>query len=161
MSSLAKVVEILADARTLGVVEAAGRPDFVSELQARLERAREWKKQVQVVTADLSIPMDDAKKVLEQAEGLGIEMPEELEAMEERCSLYCICRQPYDQARDMIECEKCGGWYHYDCVGLEPPQEDNEKHGITEKEGLQFTCPPCTAGVSLEQWLANNGAPSS
>ena len=153
VSCLERVDEIIRDARVLGISKCAGK-EFVADLEGRAERARAWKKQVVAVTADLGVPMDDAKKVLEEVAGLGIEMPDELEAMEERCSLYCICRQPYDQARDMIECEKCGGWYHYDCVGLEPPQEDSDKHGITEKEGLQFTCPPCTAGVSLEEWNA-------
>lgn len=159
VSCLSKVEEIIMDARTLGISKGVGNGNFVADLEDRLERAREWKRQVVAVTADLSIPMDDAKKVLEQAAGLGIEMPEELEAMEERCSLYCICRLPYDQARDMIECEKCGGWFHYDCVGLESPQEDSGKHGITEKEGLQFSCPPCTAGLSLEEWKAEAAPP--
>jgi len=158
VSCLARVDEIIRDARVLGISNFAGKGDFVADLEGRAERARAWKKRVVAVTADLGVPMDDAKKVLEEVAGLGIEMPEELEAMEERCSLYCICRQPYDQARDMIECEKCGGWFHYDCVGLEPPQEDNDKHGITEKEGLQFTCPPCLAGVSLEEWNAKKAS---
>ncbi|KAK3271151.1 hypothetical protein CYMTET_20483 [Cymbomonas tetramitiformis] len=32
--------------------------------------------------------------------------------------LYCFCQQPWDPDRDMIGCDYCDGWYHYDCVGI-------------------------------------------
>ena len=32
--------------------------------------------------------------------------------------LYCICREPYDDTRDMVECTNCGEWYHLDCLNL-------------------------------------------
>jgi len=31
---------------------------------------------------------------------------------------YCLCRQPYDEARFYIGCEKCPDWFHGRCVGI-------------------------------------------
>lgn len=31
--------------------------------------------------------------------------------------LYCVCRQPYDVSRFMIECDTCKDWFHGRYVG--------------------------------------------
>ncbi|XP_078524241.1 lysine-specific demethylase 7A [Lissotriton helveticus] len=33
--------------------------------------------------------------------------------------VYCVCRQPYDVSRFMIECDICKDWFHGGCVGVE------------------------------------------
>ncbi|KAI4888828.1 hypothetical protein NFI96_023928 [Prochilodus magdalenae] len=33
--------------------------------------------------------------------------------------LYCVCRQPYDISRFMIECDICKDWFHGSCVQVE------------------------------------------
>ncbi|XP_057185976.1 lysine-specific demethylase 7B [Triplophysa rosa] len=33
--------------------------------------------------------------------------------------LYCVCRQPYDVSRFMIECDICKDWFHGSCVKVE------------------------------------------
>ncbi|XP_041934408.1 lysine-specific demethylase 7A isoform X2 [Alosa sapidissima] len=33
--------------------------------------------------------------------------------------LYCVCRQPYDVSRFMIECDICKDWFHGSCVQVE------------------------------------------
>ncbi|KAM9651206.1 lysine-specific demethylase 7A [Trichechus inunguis] len=33
--------------------------------------------------------------------------------------VYCVCRQPYDVSRFMIECDVCKDWFHGSCVGVE------------------------------------------
>nr|XP_055047722.1 lysine-specific demethylase 7B isoform X1 [Misgurnus anguillicaudatus] len=33
--------------------------------------------------------------------------------------LYCVCRQPYDVSRFMIECDICKDWFHGSCVEVE------------------------------------------
>eukprot|EP00057_Strongylocentrotus_purpuratus_P009803 XP_011664277.1 PREDICTED: uncharacterized protein LOC105438300 [Strongylocentrotus purpuratus] len=37
-------------------------------------------------------------------------------------SLFCICRQPYDETRFMIGCHGCEDWFHGDCVGVTPSE---------------------------------------
>jgi hypothetical protein len=39
-------------------------------------------------------------------------------------TLYCICRSA-DETRQMIECEKCNEWFHFDCVGVDPVSDEN------------------------------------
>ncbi|KAM9313004.1 lysine-specific demethylase 7A [Gastrophryne carolinensis] len=36
--------------------------------------------------------------------------------------VYCVCRQPYDVSRFMIECDICKDWFHSSCVRVEEHQ---------------------------------------
>ena len=55
---------------------------------------------------------------------------------EDPSKLYCICRQPYDGANDMIQCDYCREWYHLSCIGLSQDE-------LAEVEELKFRCPVC------------------
>ncbi|KAI8511679.1 Lsd1/2 complex PHD finger containing protein Phf2 [Branchiostoma belcheri] len=48
--------------------------------------------------------------------------------------LYCICRQPYDVTRFMIECDVCENWFHGSCVGV-------EEHQAADID--KYHCPNC------------------
>ena len=37
---------------------------------------------------------------------------------EKQDEVYCVCRKAYDDTKEMIQCEVCSEWYHFDCVGL-------------------------------------------
>jgi len=52
----------------------------------------------------------------------------------EGTELYCLCQQPYDEARFYIGCEKCPDWFHGRCVGI----LQSEAGSIEEYE-----CPRC------------------
>ncbi|XP_060932313.1 lysine-specific demethylase 7A isoform X2 [Limanda limanda] len=56
--------------------------------------------------------------------------------------LYCVCRQPYDVSRFMIECDICKDWFHGSCVQVE------EHHAVDIDV---YHCPNCDAvnGPSL------------
>ena len=54
--------------------------------------------------------------------------------------LYCVCRQPDDLQRLMIECEDCEIWYHINCLGIPPA-----KAKAFEREEASFRCPQCCA----------------
>ena len=43
---------------------------------------------------------------------------EEIERNGSEEKLYCSCREPYDDTRDMVECTNCREWYHLDCLNL-------------------------------------------
>ncbi|KAJ4924485.1 hypothetical protein JOQ06_003441 [Pogonophryne albipinna] len=48
--------------------------------------------------------------------------------------LYCVCRQPYDVRRFMIECDICKDWFHGSCVHVE------EHHAVDIDV---YHCPNC------------------
>ncbi|XP_051548970.1 lysine-specific demethylase 7B-like isoform X4 [Myxocyprinus asiaticus] len=48
--------------------------------------------------------------------------------------LYCVCRQPYDVSRFMIECDICKDWFHGSCVAVE------EHHAVDIDV---YHCPNC------------------
>ncbi|XP_006861311.1 PREDICTED: lysine-specific demethylase 7A, partial [Chrysochloris asiatica] len=56
--------------------------------------------------------------------------------------VYCVCRQPYDVSRFMIECDVCKDWFHGSCVGVE------EHHAFDID---LYHCPDCAVlhGSSL------------
>jgi len=43
-----------------------------------------------------------------------------LKASKEKIELFCVCRSPDDGIRSMIQCDPCTGWFHFDCVKLNP-----------------------------------------
>lgn len=50
---------------------------------------------------------------------------------------YCFCRMSHEDDA-MIECEQCGGWFHFKCLGLDPESSDSEHIAH-----LGFLCPMC------------------
>ncbi|KAM6986360.1 lysine-specific demethylase 7B-like isoform 1-T1 [Aplochiton taeniatus] len=62
--------------------------------------------------------------------------------------LYCVCRQPYDVSRFMIECDICKDWFHGSCVQVE------EHHAVDIDV---YHCPNCDVehGPSLMKKRTN------
>uniref|UniRef100_A0A8C5BVT7 Uncharacterized protein n=1 Tax=Gadus morhua TaxID=8049 RepID=A0A8C5BVT7_GADMO len=62
--------------------------------------------------------------------------------------LYCVCRQPYDVSRFMIECDICKDWFHGSCVQVE------EHHAVDIDV---YHCPNCDVvnGPSLMKRRTN------
>jgi len=50
-------------------------------------------------------------------------------------TLYCLCRQPYEEEVFMIACDVCDDWFHGKCVGV------TERKAQTLKT---YVCPPCS-----------------
>ena len=51
-------------------------------------------------------------------------------------TLYCYCRRPYMPEDVMVECERCGVWYHIHCLNL-------TKDDMKRMDKEQFVCPTC------------------
>ncbi len=66
--------------------------------------------------------------------------------LQEAATIYCICRQPYDESRPMLSCDHCEDWFHYDCIGLHPPRDDQLDADVAPS---QLRCPKCCLVVSL------------
>ncbi len=57
--------------------------------------------------------------------------------------IFCICRKPYENEMDMIECEICDEWYHYKCIGFIGTEADAQT--------LEFHCMKCMKFQSEEE----------
>jgi len=88
----------------------------------REETVRGWHERASAAVADPSVPMEAVQAL--QAEGEQLvevaAVATQLEALAERATLYCVCRLPYDEGRDMIACDTCDDWFHYECVRMVP-----------------------------------------
>lgn len=58
--------------------------------------------------------------------------------------LYCVCRKPYKKGHEMIACDCCDEWYHFECIGLAPEAARAET----------FMCKSC---ASLEHCVCRKG----
>jgi histone demethylase JARID1 len=50
----------------------------------------------------------------------------EVEVLAEASKAYCLCQALYDDIQPMIGCDYCSDWFHWECVGLAPPREDQD-----------------------------------
>ncbi|KAJ1694608.1 hypothetical protein LUZ63_011306 [Rhynchospora breviuscula] len=74
----------------------------------------------QVVSDSGELPLDKVYDLISDGENLPVHFESELKALRERSILYCICRKPYN-GEDMIACDMCDEWYHFDCIKLCAP----------------------------------------
>ena len=64
--------------------------------------------------------------------------------LQESAKIYCLCRQPYDELRPMLSCDHCNDWFHYDCIGLQPPGDNEDDEEVAPAE---YRCPKCCIQV--------------
>ena len=67
--------------------------------------------------------------------------------LQESAKIYCLCQQPYDELRPMLSCDHCTDWFHYDCIGLTPPGDDQDDDQVAPAE---YRCPKCCLQVQPE-----------
>ena len=53
---------------------------------------------------------------------------------------YCICRRVIQEDNNMIECDICEEWFHFDCIGCDSKQFD---------ENVSWICPLCSFGKGI------------
>lgn len=66
--------------------------------------------------------------------------------LQDAVKLYCLCKLPHDGDRPMLQCDGCRDWFHWDCVGLTPPGDDEDDEEIAPAD---FHCPFCCVKVPL------------
>lgn len=47
----------------------------------------------------------------------------------------------------MLGCDHCQEWYHYDCIGLHAPGDDEDDEDVAPED---FRCPRCCLQVRLQ-----------
>jgi hypothetical protein len=65
---------------------------------------------------------------------------------QEATKLWCLCKLPYNEDRPMLACDYCQDWFHYDCVGLRPPGDEEDDEDVAPPD---FRCPSCCLKARL------------
>jgi hypothetical protein len=126
-ASAESVAKLLMEAERLHVdapMDVAG-----ARLLAAGEATKNWQHAVKTCVADLKASGGatdpkfveaavKAKQLIKEAEKLPIRVDRELEKLNEYSKPYCLCRRAYDEQIPMLECDQCGEWFHFECVGL-------------------------------------------
>ena len=60
-----------------------------------------------------------------------------LAELTELTTQYCYCHEYYNADKGMLACDTCNEWFHFECVGVSPPK-DNDPATAAE-----FHCPSC------------------
>lgn len=50
---------------------------------------------------------------------------------------YCWCQKVINDDLEMVSCDKCESWYHYQCVGI------SQRKQIMELQKIEYMCPVC------------------
>ncbi|KAK9819859.1 hypothetical protein WJX72_003401 [[Myrmecia] bisecta] len=148
------LLKLVKEAEGLGISLAHDRTG--AQLAQRANAGRQWLDRCRDVLADLKVKgqaeavllqrIADAEKLAEEAPSLGVRVDKELERLQECAKLYCLCRQPYDEQRPMLSCDYCQDWFHYECVGLNAPNDDEEDEEVAPED---YRCPNCCAKMRL------------
>lgn len=138
-ASAEAVAKLLLEAERLEVdapADVAG-----ARLLAAADATRTWQESVRTCIADLkaaggaanpafNAAVERAKELVKSAEKLPIRVEREVEKLQEYAKPYCLCRRAYDEQIPMLECDQCGEWFHFECVGL-------RSQGSATKDGAE------------------------
>eukprot|EP00899_Mesostigma_viride_P019506 jgi/Mesvir1/27557/Mv07307-RA.2 len=103
------------------------------------------------ITSDGNAPLEAVKLLMEAGRAIPVNLDKELKMLEERSTLYCTCRKPWDSKQPMICCDVCQEWFHYACLGMPEPDSDDDEGDNERPEGAvaaapdqgEFICPAC------------------
>ena len=143
---LLKLHELKESAMAAGLCPGTGIDPLADRAHALEVAGQIWLERAATVVQDKSIPIEAAQMLLQEGRSLPLYLKEELEELGERCELYCVCRSAYDALRPMICCDRCDGWFHYECIGMQPPAPGEEDENA---ENVKFACPECCAAQGI------------
>ena len=97
--------------------------DELKDLRNAHRAARNWANRVKRCKIEQgSTNANDVQDLIDEHDDLQLELPEELERLEEAMKGYCICRRAYSGF--MIGCDECEEWYHGNCIGVSESRAD-------------------------------------
>lgn len=86
------------------------------------------------------LPAEMLDELLQEAKTINIDLTEFTDTLSQANKTYCLCRQLY--FGQMIGCDTCDDWYHFQCIGLSVSQAER-----CEK----YICIRCTLSNSISQ----------
>ncbi len=63
-------------------------------------------------------PAENRAPIVPKEEEIVMEMVGPAQVKEDYKKLFCLCRRKYKDGDDMMACDFCGEWFHYECLGL-------------------------------------------
>lgn len=162
-ASAESVAKLLMEADRLEVdapADVAG-----ARLLAAAETTKNWQQAVKTCVADLKASggaadpkfveaTAKAKELIKEAEKLPIRVDRELEKLNEYSKPYCLCRRAYDEQIPMLECDQCGEWFHFECVGLRGQGGSGKEEAPAAVDAAPA---PAAAQAEAEPMVTNEG----
>ena len=109
---------VLEDGEKLGFV-----CDELKDLRNAHRAARIWAHRVKKLDIEEGATnANEVQDLIDEHDDLLLELPDELERLQEAMKGYCICRRAYSGF--MIGCDECEEWYHGSCIGISESRAD-------------------------------------
>jgi hypothetical protein len=123
------------------VIYVPERNQELQELRVELKKARQWKARLERSGFDAgTAPAELLTALAEEARAIRVNLSEFTDSIVQVNKTYCLCRQAYHG--EMVGCDTCEEWYHFQCVGL--------SHTQAEK-CAKYVCIRCALKNSIAQ----------
>lgn len=152
------LVKVLKEAETAELV--VEQDPIGAILSQRAAAGKRWQDQARILMANLKEHAErpevvqqviaDAQVLVQQAQQLDVRLDKDVIKLQESAKIYCLCRQPYDELRPMLSCDHCNDWFHYDCIGLQPPGDNEDDDEVAPAE---YRCPKCCIQAGMQYAL--------
>lgn len=95
----------------------------LQELRGELKRARQWKARLEKSGFDAGTAAAEVlSELVDEARTIRVNLSEFTDSIVQVNKMYCLCRQAYHG--EMVGCDTCEDWYHFQCVGLSVSQAE-------------------------------------
>jgi hypothetical protein len=108
------------------LVRTLSQPSQASSRRSAAAAARQQQQSASLVNPEIYSVVLQARAHLEAAAQLRVDVSNEAEQLSEAAKSYCVCQSLYDEVRPMLGCDHCSDWFHWECVGLEAPRDDQD-----------------------------------
>lgn len=126
----------------------------LSSLKQELRRAKSWKQSFDALEQSTNASkMDEINALVRETKDLCVNLSEFVDSVLQSTRMYCLCRQLY--FGQMIGCDTCDEWYHFQCVGLTASQAEKAEKYVCIRCSLKSTIQvtACYAAKVANSWM--------
>ena len=116
------------------------RSHLLTGLKTELKAAKQWKSSFDEKGFEVGgAKNEDLEPFIEQSKSIKVNLREFIDAVVQLSTNYCLCRQLY--FGEMVGCDTCEDWYHFQCVGLNTNRAEKCD---------KYICPRCSLQDSFK-----------
>ena len=128
----------------------------IGEMRGEWRRAKAWISKLQKTGIEKGLARtSDLQDLVEEAKTLYADVSGNIDAIQSATKTYCLCRQAFHG--EMVGCDTCEEWYHFQCIGMTKVQAEKCDKFICLKCSLKtsFMNAASIAAEATNRWMAH------